>query len=410
MKEIILAGMGSGREDMTTLGVNKAILNADLVIGAVRLLEDLDDIIQGRTQKAVIARDVMAAIEAAPEKNITVVYSGDTGFYSGSKQLIPLLREKGYSFEVRPGLSSIQLLAAALGESWQDWNLFSAHGRQLDPVGAVMQGKPAFFLTGGELTPEVLCRQLTEAGLGDLPVAVGEQLGTGYQRIIRGSAAELADQTFDSLSVMLIEKASAAEVVTFGPGIPDEKFLRGKVPMTKRDVRAAILARLQPAAGETLWDVGAGTGSVSVEMALATQMGQVYAVETNPEGVELIEQNRRRFGAWNIHVTAGMAPAALSDLPAPDAVFLGGTKGSMLPSIECALSKNPKARFCVTAILLETAMEAIDILQKKGLAVEVTQIQVTEGKPVAGKHMMLANNPVFVISGRWEEPEGECHA
>jgi precorrin-6Y C5,15-methyltransferase (decarboxylating) len=188
---------------------------------------------------------------------------------------------------------------------------------------------------------------------------------------------------------------------SFTPGLPDEVFLRGKVPMTKRDVRASILARLQPAPGEVLWDVGAGTGSVTVEMALAASMGKVYAVEMNPEGTSLIRQNRERFGAWNIHVVEGAAPAKLADLPAPDAVFLGGTKGSMLPSIECALSKNPSARFCVTGILLETAMEAIDILEGKGMAVTVTQIQSSETRPVGGKHMMMANNPVFVVSGNW---------
>jgi precorrin-6Y C5,15-methyltransferase (decarboxylating) len=278
----------------------------------------------------------------------------------------------------------------------------------MDPVAAVMQGKPAFFLTGGDLTPDTLCRQLTEADLGDLQVAVGEKLGYSDARLIRGTASELAEKNYDPLSVMLVEKAPAPEITARGSGLADDLFLRGKVPMTKRDVRASILARLSPAPGEILWDVGAGTGSVSVEMAQAASMGQVYAVEINLEGVELIGKNRTRFGVWNLHVVEGMAPAALADLPAPDAVFLGGTKGSMLPSIECALGKNPRVRFCVTGILMETAMEAIQILTAKGMEVNVTQIQSSEGEPVGGKHMMMANNPVFVISGSWTE--GGAHA
>ena len=215
-------------------------------------------------------------------------------------------------------LSSIQLLAAALGRPWQGWNLVSAHGRTCDPVAECMQGRPTFFLTGGSEDPATLCAQLEAEGFGDVQGVVGQCLGTPEEKLFRGSVKELAAGRFNSLSVLLVE---AAEVLPRrAPGLPDEAFERGDVPMTKQEVRAAVLAKLAVRPEDILWDVGAGTGSVSVELALAAPRGRVYAVECRPEGCALIKANREKFRTRNLVLVEGLAPAALSDLPAPDAV------------------------------------------------------------------------------------------
>ena len=169
--------------------------------------------------------------------------------------------------------------------------------------------------------------------------------------------------------------------------------------MTKQEVRAAALAKLAVRPTDTLWDVGAGTGSVSVELALAAPRGRVYAVECDPEACALIRKNRECFAAWNLTLIEGKAPQALEALPAPDAVFLGGTKGSMEAVVDAVLAKNPQARLCISAIALETLSVAVAALTARGLTAEVTQIAVSRTKPAGRLHLLMANNPIFLITG-----------
>ena len=180
---------------------------------------------------------------------------------------------------------------------------------------------------------------------------------------------------------------------------PDEAFIRGEVPMTKQEVRAAALAKLAVHPADTLWDVGAGTGSVSVELALAAPQGHVYAVECEPDACALIRRNREKFAAWNLSLIEGRAPAALEALPAPDAVFIGGTKGSMAAVVDTVLAKNANARICIAAIALESLSAAIAALTAHGLSAEVTQLAVSRTRPAGRLHLLTANNPIFLITG-----------
>ena len=273
----------------------------------------------------------------------------------------------------------------------------SAHGRACDPAAEVLAHPQVFFLTGGGDTPATLCAKLTAAGLGAAHALVGENLGTPAEAIRFGLARELAEQTFAPLSVLLIEREALPSRRT--PGLPDDAFIRGAVPMTKQEVRAAALAKLAVTPTDTLWDVGAGTGSVSVELALAAPAGQVYAVECDPEACALIQQNREKFAAYNLTLIEGKAPDALDALPAPDAVFIGGTKGNMDAVIDAVLHKNSVARLCVAAIALETLSAAVAALTAHGLSAEVTQIAVSRTKTAGSLHLLMANNPVFLITG-----------
>ena len=169
--------------------------------------------------------------------------------------------------------------------------------------------------------------------------------------------------------------------------------------MTKQEIRAAALAKLGVQPEETLWDVGAGTGSVSVELALAAPRGRVYAVECEPDACTLIRKNREKFAAKNLILIEGRAPQALEALPAPDAVFIGGTKGGMAAVVNAVLAKNPYARICISAIALETLSAAIAALTAQGLSAEVTQIAVSRTRPAGRLHLLTANNPIFLITG-----------
>lgn len=394
---VTLIGMGSGQPENLTLQGLAALRQADLILGARRLLAVLPAGCTENRAAAYRPDEVAELLQTSGAENAVLVYSGDTGFYSGASSMMEKLEALGVRARVLPGLSSIQLLAAALGRPWQGWNLVSAHGRTCDPVAECMQGRPTFFLTGGSEDPATLCAQLAAEGFGDVQGVVGQCLGTPEEKLFRGSVKELAAGRFNSLSVLLVEAAEVLPRRT--PGLPDEAFERGDVPMTKQEVRAAVLAKLAVRPEDILWDVGAGTGSVSVELALAAPRGRVYAVECRPEGCALIKANREKFRTRNLVLVEGLAPDALSDLPAPDAVFIGGSRGSLAAIVDAALEKNPDARICVSAIALETLSAAVAALTAKGRAVQVSQLAVSRAKAVGGLHLMMAQNPIYLITG-----------
>lgn len=394
--KITLVGMGSGAPGSLTAAGLETLRGAELIIGARRLLENLPEGCTANRAALYKTDEICALLRQTDCAEAAVVFSGDTGFYSGAAALCRALDDAGLLYTVLPGVSSVQLLAAALGRPWQGWRLVSAHGCACDPVTACRAGGTTFFLTGGSETPATLCQQLAAAGLGDAAATVGENLGTPSQRLVTGTAQELAAQRFAPLSVLLVENVPAPLRRT--PGLPDAAFIRGKTPMTKQEVRAAALAKLAVRPTDTLWDVGAGTGSVSVELALAAPAGRVCAVECDAEACDLIRQNRAKFAVQNLHLTEGLAPAALAGWPAPDAVFIGGSKGSLRAVVAAALAANPDARLCISAIALETLQEAVAALTAHGLTAQVTQIAVSRSRAAGSLHLLMANNPVFLIA------------
>ena len=391
--KVILIGAGCGRQTLTEEAI-AAIGQADLIAGASRLLEDLPPY-HGILTAEYRPEPLLDLICANRDKSICILLSGDTGFYSGAAGLLERLSEQGIPAAVIPGVSCLPYFASRLGRPWQDWKLCSAHGVDSDPVRAVMDGVPAFFLTSGRTAPGEICSTLTEAGLGALPVTVGENLGTNAERIISETAQTLSGRLFAPLNVLLIE--AAPRYAPGVPGIPDEEFLRDKTPMTKQEVRAAALAKLRVSRSDICWDIGAGTGSVSVELAL--QAKSVWAVERKPDALALAQRNRERFCAWNLHLQEGTAPEALAPFPIPDAVFVGGSGGRLAEILEAVHTANPQARICVSAIALETLHEAMKALAHLGYETEVTQISVSRSRSVGELHLLMAQNPVFLITG-----------
>lgn len=301
---VTLIGMGSGKWEALSAQAQQAVRSAGLVFGAKRLLAGLPPECTARQFALYQPADILETLAQNPGQDAAVLYSGDTGFYSGASGLLTPLRTLGIPARVYPGVSSIQLLSAALGRPWQNWKLVSAHGCACDPVAECMMNRSVFFLTGGTETPASLCQKLTDAGMGEAHGVVGENLGTEAEAIRYGSAAELAGQSFAPLSVLLVENFDLPQLRA--PGFPDESFIRSEVPMTKQEVRAAALAKLAVMPTDTLWDVGAGTGSVSVELALAAPKGRVYAVECEPDACELI----RKTGQSSMLATSSSSRAA----------------------------------------------------------------------------------------------------
>ena len=401
--EVTLIGMGPGDPSALTGGALTALERADVLIGSRRLVEGCALAPEARRFFPTKSAEIVEILAGGPWERPCVLYSGDTGFHSGTRTLLPLVEERGISWRVLPGVSSMQYFAAQLGRPWQEWQVVSAHGLACDPVGEVLaaRGRPVFFLTGGAGGAAALCRRLAQAGLGSLTAAVGEALSYPEERIVEAQVWELAEQEFSTLSVLLVDGAAPVWPVR-SQGIDDGAFLRGEVPMTKQEVRAAALAKLEVRDGAVYWDVGAGTGAVSVELALLAPRSQVYAVEYKGEACALIRANRERFGAWNMTLVQGRAPEALAGLPAPDVVFIGGTGGGMAGVVDAALARSPSARICISAIALETLSAAAAALPAHGLAAQVTQIAVSRTRPAGGLHLLMANNPVFLVTGNCE--------
>ena len=370
--KITLVGMGSGLPGSLTAQGLQALQTAGLILGAKRLLQNLPDGCTPNRKPIYLPDEVLACLQAEPCQTAALVYSGDTGFYSGAAALVPKLRAQGTEVTVLPGISSVQLLAAALGRPWQNWHLVSAHGCACAPAAECRSDRPTFYLTGGRnASPAALCEILAAAGFGAVQATVGENLGTPQQKVITDTVQTLAGGSFAPLSVLLVEPCPKPQPRV--PGLPDEAFIRGKTPMTKQEVRAAALAKL------------------------AVPMGQVYAVECDADACTLVRQNQAKFAASNLTLIAGKAPEALQNLPAPDAVFIGGSKGNMQAIVDAALAANPQTRLCIAAIALETLQQSIAALAAHGLAAQVTQIAVSRSKAAGSLHLMMANNPVFLI-------------
>ena len=393
---VTLIGMGCGGLGPAGPAAGR-IASASLLLGARRLLDALPPV-PGRRLPCVRSEEILAHILACREGDCAVLYSGDTGFYSGAAGLLPGLRAAGIACELLPGISSVQALASRLGRPWQDWRLASAHGRDCDIVGLVRGGAPVFLLTGGAGDVNALCRALTGAGLGNTRVTVAEDLFGPGERVVSGTAESLRGGRFGPLQVMLAEAAPGLLPGPRVPGLPDDAFLRGDVPMTKQEVRAVILAKLALTPKDLCWDVGAGTGSVAAEMALAAR--EVWAVERGAEACRLICENRLRLRAWGLHLVRGEAPGVLAALPAPDAVFVGGSGGALSPILDAAArAAAGPLRLCASAVTLETLYEATAWMEARGIAPEITQIAVTRVRPLGGRHMLRAANPVFLIAG-----------
>lgn len=405
---ISLVGIGMGTKDTLTMEAKKALEEADLLIGAERMVAGICREDQA-VWKGYLADDICTYIqEHAEYKKIAIALSGDVGFYSGAKKLleklhreIPMAEKKVYC-----GISSMIYFCAKLETPWEDVHPISLHGRTSNLVGLLRMYGKIFAIVGNEEGIGEICRKLQSYGMGDVRVAVGERLSYPDEKITKGYAWQLTDLKTDRLSVVLLTYEKNQTIVTHG--IPDEAFIRGNVPMTKEEVRSISLSKLQLTKDAVIYDVGAGTGSVSLEMALRAVEGHVYAIEKKPEAVELLRKNKEKFAADNLEIIEGLAPEACETLPVPTHAFIGGSSGNMKEILELLLKKNPKIRVVINCIALESVGETMECLKELPLGqVDIAQVQIAKGKKAGAYHLMMGQNPVYVISCQGEEQEYE---
>ncbi len=388
-----------------TQQVIDAFYRADIIIGAERLLETFADFLKKKESSKsrqffpeYRAERISEIIEKNSNRNCLILVSGDTGIYSGAFKIAEILRK--YNPTLLPGISSPSYFCALLGVNLHNTTVVSAHGRSLNIVSEVRRNPGTIVLTGGNTGS--LLSKLAEYGYGDLGVSIGENLSYSDERIISGSVSELARGTYAALSLMFIRNPEAESSVQ--SGINDDLFERASVPMTKSEVRSIIISRLKISPEDIVFDIGAGTGSVSAEAALAAYRGTVYAVERSKEGAELIDRNAHILKTDNITVINGEAPYALKALPAPDAVFIGGSGGRLSEIMsyiaELAGTEKKKIRTVLSAVTLETVNSALSVFKElNASSTKCVQVSVSRVKEAGSYHMLMAQNPVFIISG-----------
>lgn len=400
-RQLYLVGIGMGNEKNRTVEAEQICQSADLLIGARRMLQSVKT--EGKAVFESYKPDEIAAYlaEHPQYETAAVLLSGDIGFYSGAKKLYDAIeRTEGLEqIEIYPvsGISSVVYFCGKLGVSWEDVHLLSLHGRKQNLIDAVKYHEKVFVLCGEKDGIPKICCKLKEYGLGDVKVAVGTDLSYEQERIVQGTAESLMKEDFAPLSVLLICNPDVKKRI--GHGLDDDLFLRGKVPMTKSEVRSISLSKLRLHKDAVVWDVGAGTGSVSIEAASLAKDGVVYAIEKKDEAIDLLEQNKRKFGTDNLEIIKGLAPEALEGLPAPTHAFIGGSSGNLKEILEVLLEQNPRVRVVINAIALETVAEAMQCLKSMAFTdVDIAQVSVAKGKKLGSYEMMMGQNPVYIFS------------
>ena len=448
--QITLAGIGMGAETLLTEEVRNRIAEADYVFGAKRMVESIKKLCKQnvKTYNCYLSKDIIPLIENIQENSakIVILFSGDTGFYSGCEKLYnKLCKHKGMGkAEVLPGISSLSVLSARTGISWQDAKILSTHGvepalwksRLLD---AAKHEKKTFFLTSGVADVEeignLLSSEFAKEEWKNLKIYLGYQLSypqewvrcltvdelcklmnrdhnDGWQDSLQNSLQEdpqdqLQDQLQDKpeeglYAGMLINEQPKKHRLT--PGYPDDVFIRGQVPMTKEEVRSVSICKLHLTEDAVVYDIGSGTGSVSVEIAALSPRVQVYAMEVNGEAVSLLEENCKQFGLHNVRCIRTKAPDGLEDLPVATHAFIGGSKGNLREILWTLYRKNNHMRIVVNAVSMETICQMQELLKELPVEQdEILQLSVTKTKQPGGYHMLQAANPVYIYAFTFSE-------
>ncbi len=398
--KIIIIGVGTGAEDLVTVRAKNMLAESRFVVGGTRHLE-----LYGQGKETCIIKSDLDRVKAFIDENlkidnVLILASGDPGLYSIAQYI-----HRNYDdelIETVPGISAYTYFMSQLGVAWHDVVIKSTHGREAEYLlRDIAANAKTIVFTDKKKSPAFIAKLLLERGLGDVELSVGENLSYPNQRIVKASPKELVDMEFDHLSMLFVFNPNPRNLDELPAyGIEDSAFLRAKVPMTKAEIRGYLMTKMDIKGEEIVYDVGAGSGSVSVECAIHAVGGMVYAIERKPEAVELIEKNKAHFGLNNIEVIHALAPAVDAEIPAPDRVFIGGSAGNMSSIVKWLVDKEHDFKIVISAITVETVTEALSALKEFDFDnIEIISLNTARGRKVGSKHLMEANNPIYVISG-----------
>lgn len=396
-RTVSLIGMGMSARQLT-LEADAALRSCDVIIGAKRMLEMTADYHKPTYcsyNYPAIADYMMSHWEY---RHFAVLFSGDIGFYSGAAGMRRALFGLPFKIQTFSGIASPIHFLNTIGKPWENVHLISCHGQKTHMASQVRSHEKILALLGKPNDAADICQQLIAHHLTGVNVFIGCNLQQADELILNGRPEDFINRTLPALSVIYIENPHAGDwPVTHG--MPDTSFHRGKVPMTKSEIRSIVLSKLSLTDKAVLYDIGAGTGSIAIEAARQIPNGFVYAIEKNPEGIELIQTNSRQLQADNLTILEGLAPECMKELPPATHAFIGGSSGQLGDILRLLYEKNPKMHIVITAITLETIGEVIRLQKEMTLPEpEIIQVQVSATKKAGPYHLIQGQNPVYIIT------------
>lgn len=405
--KVSVIGISAGGADSLPAALRERVEKADVLAGGERHLGYFPQFAGQRLpiRHALDAWAEQVATAADEGRQVVVVASGDPLFYGIGTRL--LARLGADRLEFHPHATSIQLAFARVGVSWEDAVWVSIHARPFENLRKVL-GRFAKIgvLTDSCQSAEAICQWLVEAGVDEYEVAILENLGAANERLIRGRPEALGGQAFAPLNVVLLLRRPdwtmpprTANALLGTPEVAFDHRRTGEGMITKAEVRAVTLSRLQPLPTDVVWDIGAGSGAVSVEWGRLLIHGMVYAIERDAETFVQLQANLRRHRAYNVIPIRGEAPTCLAELPDPDGVFLGGSGGKLAAILGEALNRlRPGGRLVANFILLEHVHEAQQLAKTRGLAADLVWLSAARSKSLAGKTSLEPLTPIAVLS------------
>lgn len=410
-KKIIvsLAGFGMGFGTVTE-EVRQAVAEADYLFGAPRMLLGLES--DAKKYPYYLAKDILPCMEEIADsiqfgkKKAVVLFSGDTGFYSGATKLAEALKQTGYiDVKILPGISSINAVAAKANLTWQDGQFLSSHGIPEEKwrpalIDAVQHRENTYVITSGSKDVRDIgdiLLSLEQADKGKYRVFIGTNLysdeKTGWY-----SSEKCSTYNHDGLSTIIIQNQKPTPKV-LAPELSDNDYIRDKVPMSKEEIRQLSICKLHLHKDTVVYDIGSGSGSVAVEMARMAPGIKVYAIELKDEACQLIRKNVDKFMLENVNVISGTAPDALENLPVPTHVFIGGSGGRLEDIIKKLKSYNSPIRIVINAVTIETISEINSVLKKYEIEnADVIQVTVSKAKKAGDYSIMQGQNPVYIAT------------
>jgi len=361
-------------------------------------------------ERFAIADNVDGLVERlrarGPDERCVVLASGDPLFYGIGRALSIGLGPD--QIRVEPAVSSMQLAFARAGLAWQDATIVSVHGRPLAPTLLPLLGRPRiglFTRDGG--SPAAVASFFLDRGLDDYSAWIGERLGTAAERVTRLPLANLPGSRFDDLNFLILERyherAGVFDWVERSRlAVPDVLFARpeaGPILLTHADVRAITITRFREVLGGPIWDVGAGLGGVAVDLARAFPAVEVVGFERSETQLDHLRENRRRFAAYNLRVVAGEAPGCLVDEDRPAGVFLGGTGGKLDEILDLVIDRLREGGVLVANFVgIENLARFSERVRAEGWPLDVAQVQVSQGRPLAGLTTLVPLRQVWVVA------------
>lgn len=410
-RTITLCGTGTGAGALMTGEVSRAIRAADALFGAAPVLERVchevfgNDRLVPKTYDMYRGEDIVKVLsENEGITSAAVLFSGDSGLFSGAKKCRKILKEwdEDAIITVLPGVSSVSYMAARLGVAYDDARIFSIHeDNGLHNINRLLHeikyNSKTFSLISGTSDIRKIAKMLKTSGI-PAKIVTGSNLSSQEERIEELTVDEaMSFEREGKITVLFINEAPAKRPVM--PVLSDDAFIRDGIPMTKECVRHESIIRLGLCEGDLVYDIGGGTGSVALEMASLDPTIRVVTVEKDPKAVGLIRKNIEKLGIPNVSVVEGDAADVISDMECPDRVFIGGSGQRLSEIISLISQKGSGIRYVVNAVSLETMDEVRHIMDEKGATQrDALQISVSDIELVGRHHMLRAGNPVTIFS------------